>query len=234
MKHILTSTIALLLTATGLHAGTQTYEKRIQEPVTEVSGGPYWAVFGGVNAEQSGDLNSTRNRLGRFSNEYQSETGWFGGLKLGYEYPTSGGVQFAAEVEALYSRLDAEARSTSGGFTLRTSGEISAAALLVNGLIKFKPLGPVRPYIGAGAGVAHLWLKNTDSTVSIGGTRIGSLPRGDAEDWTFAYQGIAGLDWQVNERWSIFTEYKALVFHDAIGIENYLNHLVGVGVRVKF
>ncbi len=211
-QQIVTSTIALLITATGLHAGTQTYDKRIKEPVTEVSGGPYWAIFDGVNAGQFGDLNNASNRLGRFSKDYQFEIGWFGGLKVGYGYPATNSVQVAAEVEALYGRLHAEAQSTSGGFTLRTSDEISAAALLVNGLIKFRLIGPVRPYIGAGAGVAHLWLRNTDSTVSFHGTKLGSLPRNDSEDWTFAYQGIAGLDWQVNERWSIFTEYKAPAF----------------------
>ncbi len=234
MKNITTSTLALLLSVGGLHAGTAHYEKQINQPIATVDGGRYWALFGGVNADQSADINDSSNRLGRFSNELESDTGYFGGIKLGYEYPSDGWAALALEVEALYMKLDAEASSKSGGFSLRTSGEISAAVFMANALVKFRPIGPIRPYIGGGVGVAHLWLKNTDSVVTLNGTRIGTLAREDAEDWTLAYQGIAGFDWQINERWSFFTEYKALVFHDAVGIERFLNHLVGIGVRVGF
>jgi hypothetical protein len=52
--------------------------------------------------------------------------------------------------------------------------------------------------------------------------------------WTFAYQGIGGIDWYVTDSFTIYTEYKALVFHDAVGLENYLHHQVGLGLRFKF
>jgi opacity protein-like surface antigen len=234
MKLIIIPAFALLLAAGAAHAGPTQYDKQIREPIATVNGGRYWALFGGVNANQSADINDSSNRLGKFRNELDSDTGYFGGVKLGYEYPSTGWAAMALEVEALYTRLDAEASSKSGGFKLQSSGEISAAVFMANALVKFRPIGPVRPYVGGGVGVAHLWLKNTDSVVTFRGTRTGTLPRDDAKDWTLAYQGIAGLDWQVTDHWSLFAEYKALVFHDAVGIDRFLNHLVGVGVRVGF
>lgn len=232
---ITTSTLALLLAA-STHAGTTTqYDKRIAEPMaTATTGGRYWALFGGVNTSQSADIVDSSNGLGRFSNDLESDTGYFGGLKLGYEFPTTCWAALALEGELLYSHLDAEASSSTRQFSLRTSGEISTAAFMANALVKFSPVWRVRPYVGAGVGVAHVWLRNTESKVTFLGQPTGNLPRKDADDWTVAYQGIAGLDWQMTERWALFTEYKAMVFHDAVGINKFLNHLVGVGVRVGF
>lgn len=235
IQNIITPAIALIVSATSLQAGTQISEKRIHEPVATVAeGGPYWAIFGGANVKQSSDNNQSRGGVGRLADEEQNELGWFAGVKWGYDFASSSRVHFALEVEGLYSKLDAETESNDGGFSLRTKGDFSAAALMVNGLIKFEPIYTIRPYIGVGAGVAYVELQDVESEVTFKGTRLANRTQQDAEDWTFAYQGIAGLDFMVNERISIFTEYKALVFHDAVGTENYINHLVGIGVRVKY
>lgn len=232
---ITTPILAILISATSVYAGTQISEKHIHQPVaTVVEGGPYWAIFGGANVKQSSDNNETRGSVGRLADEEQNELGWFGGLKWGYDFGSEYRHRFVLEVEGLYSHLDAETESNDGGFSLRTKGDISAAALMVNGIIKFEPIWSLRPYIGVGAGVAHLWLRDNESEVTFGGVRLANRTRDDAEDWTFAYQCLAGLDWQLNDRISIFTEYKALVFHDAVGTENYLNHLVGIGLRFNY
>ncbi len=235
IQNIITPVIALIISATSLHAGTQISEKRVHEPVVSVvDGGPYWAIFGGANVKQSSDNNQRRGSVGRLADEEQNELGWFGGLKWGYDFGSRYSHHFALEVEGLYSQLNAETESNDGAFSLRTKGDISAAALMVNGLIKFEPIWSLRPYVGVGAGVAYVWLRDNESEVTFNGTRLANRTQADAEDWTFAYQGIAGLDFQLNERTSIFTEYKALVLHDAVGAENYINHLVGIGVRVKY
>ncbi len=232
---IITPIIALIISATSVHAGTQISEKRIQEPVATVTdGGPYWAIFGGANLKQSSDNNQSRGSVGRLADEEQNELGWFGGLKWGYDFGSRYSTRFVLEVEGLYSQLEAETESNDGAFSLRTQGKISAAALMVNGIVKFEPLWSLRPYVGVGAGVAHLWLEGNESEVTFNGVRLANRRQADAEDWTFAYQGLAGVDFQLSERVSIFTEYKALVFHDAVGAENYINHLVGIGVRVKY
>ena len=235
IQNTITPILALIVSATSLHAGTQISEKRISEPVATVAeGGPYWAIFGGANVKQSSDNNQSRGGVGRLADEEQNELGWFAGLKYGYEFASPNRVRFALEGELLYSQLDAETESNDGAFSLRTKGDFSAAAFMINGLVKFEPIWSLRPYIGAGAGVAYVELQDVESEVTFKGTRLVNRTQADAEDWTFAFQGIAGLDFQLNERISIFTEYKALVFHDAVGVDNYINHLVGVGVRVKY
>ena len=235
IQNIITPIIALIISATSVHAGTQISEKHVREPMATVTdGGPYWAIFGGANVKQSSDNNQSRGGVGRLADEEQNELGWFAGLKYGYEFASPNRVRFALEGELLYSQLDAETESNDGGFSLRTKGDFSAAAFMINGLVRFEPIWSLRPYIGAGVGVAYVELQDVESEVTFKGVRLANRKQQDSEDWTFAYQGIAGLDFQLNERVSIFTEYKALVFHDAVGTENYINHLVGIGVRVKY
>lgn len=202
-----------------LQAGTS-YDKRIQEPANQSLGHPYIALFGGANVQQSAD---TVGIDGFESNN----TGWFAGLKAGYEFETQAWANAAFEFEGFYSRADADFDIAPG---VTTSGDIHAVALMANAYVKFKPMWHLRPYVGGGIGAAHLWLR--DAEVNVPG--VGKVGIPDDEGWTFAYQGIAGFDVRINEHWSVFAEYHALVFHDAIGLDNYLNHLVGGGVRFHF
>jgi len=229
------TTSLLILATTALYAGSPSYEKRMHEPATQSLGSPYWAIFGGANVQQSADIGDSRSAVGAFSSDLDSETGWFAGLKLGYDFDSEAWAHAAVEVEAFYNHVDAELRSGSGGIvSAQTAGDVHAAVVMANAFVKFKPLWHLRPYVGGGIGAAHLWLREASTEVRVGGVPVRQRRRGDAEDWTFAYQGIAGLDVWVNDRWTIFTEYHALVFHDAIGLDNYLNHLVGAGVRLRF
>ena len=234
MKKLPLLSLAFLLAALPAHAGTETYSKQIHEPASSNLGGPYWAIFGGVNVHQEADLDDTDTAFGSFSNDLDSELGWFGGLKFGYEFENRSWAQFAVELEAFYSHVDADFNADGGAFKIDSSGDIHAAVAMVNAIVKFKPVWQIRPYVGVGAGVAHLWLRDASSDIRLGDAKIGRVAHEDDEDWTFAYQGIAGIDWWVTDRWTLFTENKALVFHDGLGIDDYLNHLVGVGVRMKF
>ena len=113
---------------------------------------------------------------------------------------------------------------------------------MLNAIVKFD-LGIVKPYIGAGAGYAHVWIKDVSfNDVTVNGFDVGDFDDNGAADddsGTFAYQGIAGIDFEVSDRVDLFVEYKALVYHDLAihevgSLENYLNHLVGAGIKIKF
>jgi opacity protein-like surface antigen len=229
--------LSLIAGAAALQAGettTTSYDKGYRAPAVEAMGGPYWSIYGGVDIDQTADASDDRGDFGGSATDIEGDTGWFAGLKFGYDFDSDSWAHAAIELEAQYTRVDADFSLSGGGFSADSSGDIHAAHLMINGLVKFKPVWHLRPYIGGGVGVAHLWLRDASTEVRFGGVPIGRDVHEDAEDWTFAYQGIGGLDWYVNDRFTIYTEYKALVFHDAVGLENYLHHQVGLGVRFKF
>jgi opacity protein-like surface antigen len=227
-------TLSVIVGAASAQAGTVTYEKQVQTPAVEAMGGPYWSIYGGVDLDQTADSSDNISDFGTFAEAIDGETGWFAGIKFGYDFESDSWAHAAVELEAQYTRTDADFRVRSGGFRAEGSGDVHAAHLMLNGLIKFKPVWNIRPYIGGGIGVAHLWLRGAETDVFFNGERIGSDRHRDAEDWTLAYQGIGGIDWYVTDRFTVYTEYKALVFHDAVGLENYLHHQLGLGVRFKF
>jgi len=212
----------------------ENYSKRIQEPAAEAMGHFYWAVMGGVNIEQAADIDDINTSIGRFERGYESDASWFAGLKFGYEFESNAPVHAALELEGLYTQVDGGVNARGGIFEATSEGDIHAAAIMFNALVKFKPVWRFRPYLGAGVGVGYVDREDSDTSIRVGGRQIATRTRDGGDDFTFAYQGIAGFDWWVTDRWTLFTEYKALVFNNAVGFHNYLNHLVGLGVRVKF
>jgi OmpA-OmpF porin, OOP family len=233
MQKPLITSIALIASALTTHAG-QDYSKRIQEPATQAMGHFYWSVLGGVNIQQTADIEDVNTSIGTFDREYDSDTGWFAALKFGYEFESESPVHAALELEALYTQVEGNVRSTSGIFDAQSEGDIHGAALMLNALVKFKPVWKLRPYLGAGVGIGYVERDDVSTTVRVGATRVATGNQEGGDGYTFAYQGIAGFDWWVTDRWTIYTEYKAFVFDDAAGLENYLNHMAGVGIRVKF
>ena len=67
------------------------------------------------------------------------------------------------------------------------------------------------PYVGVGAGVEYV-TSHTDLTFNIPfhPGNVGS------QDVDFAAQALAGIDFNINRHWTLFTEYK---FVDAIGTD---------------
>lgn len=187
-------------------------------PEPEPKGGLYVAIFGGVNVHQDADTQD----VGGLEAELDSDTGWFAGAKFGYMMPVRSVIKPVFEVEGFYNGVDAnfDVNGTS------VSHDLHSGVVMFNAILKFD-LGKFQPYLGAGLGYAHAWFKNSEvNGVEVDGDEV--------DEGTFAYQGIAGLEYHVTETVGVFTEYKALVYHDLDGIENYLHHLVGVGIRLGF
>ena len=203
-------------------------------PPSEIYGsGWYGAIDIGANIYQ--DRGDTRN----FSNlngdtltiEPNNDTGFFGGVKVGYVFGTSP-VRFALEEDMFYNGWQTGADSTLvvNGVTTRSSSsiDINTGAFMTNGLLKFSS-GKLQPYIGFGIGAYY----GESAGGDFGPFHVG----GGASHADFAWQAIAGGDYYFNPKNSIFVEYKFLEYtgESDWGNSRVLGqHLLGAGWRFHF
>jgi opacity protein-like surface antigen len=223
LKTLAPSALLALLTLSA-HAGTDSKDmkdmKQVSQPV-ESDAGFYVAAYGGVNfSTDYGNRRTVISAGGANANvtpdAVHSDIGGVGGVKGGYNFesfPVCEGLRLqpAVELEGLYIGMRSKAASN-GAFNDTTS--YNNAAGLVNGIIRFKIadgfLAHFVPYVGVGAGVEYV-TAHTD--LNVGGVHAGNA--GD-QDLDFAAQALAGIDYNINRHWTIFTEYK---FIDALGTD---------------
>jgi OmpA-OmpF porin, OOP family len=147
-------------------------------------------------------------------------------------------------VEAGYSfgapkvELELGYRSNDVGNVGGTSGGSSASSLslMTNAIYDFGGMvgnGAWHPFLGAGIGAAKL----TANDVTKGGAWSYS-----GNDWQFAYQGIAGVGYDVSANWMAKLQYRYFATADyavtaangSTGSAEYKNHAVLVGLTYKF
>ena len=109
----------------------------------------------------------------------QTWTGWAVGGKVGYDF-----VGPRLELEASYGQIPTSANIPGTAI----NGKVGQLAVMANILYDFMPTSVITPYIGAGAGIAFV-----DGTSSLGSTQ-------------FAYQGILGVAYNVNEQLRFMVE----------------------------
>ena len=113
------------------------------------------------------------------NNSYQMNTGWTAGGVVGYDF-----VGPRVELEAMYrSNFGTGTVAFPNGYA-NIYGQVQQVSVMANLLYDFLPGATITPYVGAGAGIAFV-----DS--SIQGCSLCSTQ--------FAYQGIIGIGWNVNE-----------------------------------
>jgi len=225
------------LTITALLAARVEAGEYNPPPTTpsEVYGtGWYGAIDLGANIYQDrGDVRNFVNANGdTLRLDPTNDTGFFGGIKLGYVFGT-GSVRFALEEDMFYNGWKTGADSTLvvNGVTTNSSSSftINTGAFMTNGLVRFAS-GRFQPYIGFGIGC---YIAD-----SAGGTFGPFNTGGGASHADFAWQAIAGTDYYVNTRNSIFVEYKFLEytsFGADFGNNRVLGqHLLGAGWRFHF
>jgi outer membrane protein OmpA-like peptidoglycan-associated protein len=165
------------------------------------------------------------------------ETGWVGVGSIGYAWDN-----WRLEFELGYRDQTTDSISF-GGVTGTAFADVSHFSQMIN-LIWDIPLSDnFSMSLGAGVGGAFL-------NYEVGGTTgLGSFFVGDDDDYVFAYQGIAGLAYDISDRMEIFAEYRffgvdefsaaggsvqpvgAPVF---IGDDDIENHAALFGVRYHF
>lgn len=160
----------------------------------------------------------------------EGDTGGFAGLKLGWMFPDSGLLKFAVEGEALYFSAAVSGGDTFRGRDLSYEGDLSAIALMLNGFLRFD-LGAFEPYAGLGLGPVRATIKDPLFHVD------DRLQRGVGEisDWGWAWQFMLGAELMLfSDRLGLFTEYKYFSLLSVEQLEQYRQHMLGLGLRVHF
>lgn len=183
--------------------------------------GLYFGIFGGAAFGMSNGV-SALNSPPLFSAGGRATPGTaaVGGLEVGYNFrgyaldaAKSYWIQPAAQFEAFYLGQATESGSLTGGVagapgisSYQFGSNLNMGVFLVDGVAKFvTPIGLV-PYIGGGVGGAYL----ASSGTSFVGPAGNLLSSGSYSQGAFAGQGLAGLQYNFGEHWSIFAEYKIL------------------------
>jgi len=187
------------------------------------SNGWYVSLEGGANwvGDWDHQVNTTTLQTASF------DTGWAVLASVGYAF----GNNWRAELEAGYRSNNLDTIITSGGSPLATTGDLSEASFMANVLYDIRlgdKLG-LSLGVGAGADFAQLELLN----------------QGSDEDWNFAYQGIAGLNYALGRQTTAFVNYRYFRAHDAsfdytsqggdvLSGDDFQKHTVTLGLRYAF
>lgn len=203
-------------------------------PPPEIYGaGWYGAIeLGGNIWQDNGDTRTFTDVNGdSLVIEPNDDTGFFGGVKIGYVFGT-GSVRFALEEDMFYNGWQSGANSalTINGVTTTNSRslDINSGVFLTNGILRFGS-GKFQPYIGAGIGAYY--------AESAGGTFGPFNLEGGGSHADFAYQAIVGADYYFNPKMSMFLEYKWLEYtnqNEWREDRDFGQQLLGVGMRFHF
>lgn len=90
-----------------------------------------------------------------------------------------------------------------------------------------------RPYFGVGAGGTQVWFRNTTLTTKVPGTLPTSAPF-SVDEFTLSWQIYGGLEYQVNDKFSIYAEYRTLHHTDLSLISDYSADFFVAGMRLRY
>ena len=156
-----------------------------------------WYVGGFVTPYTDADDIEFGTALGTVTTTFEGDMG-FGGVVAGREIGSW-------RVEGEWSARDFEVEDhILGGAALPgPTGSLDASSYMVNAIYDFNRDGTVAPYLGAGAG----WTE-----VELDDFGVAPVPQVLSDDDSgFAYQLIAGLGFNLGERWNLFVDYRLLV-----------------------
>ncbi|MDZ4738376.1 MAG: outer membrane beta-barrel protein [Alphaproteobacteria bacterium] len=153
------------------------------------------------------------------------DTGWAVLASVGYAFEGNWRTEF--EVGYRSNNIDA---LTSGGGPITTTGDLWEGSFMVNALYDIRLGDKLGLSLGVGAG-------GDFADLSVNGGFAGS-----ADDWTFAYQGIAGLNYAIGRQTSAFINYRYFRAHEPefsfaaqggpnINGDDFQKHTVTFGLR---
>lgn len=156
--------------------------------------GAYIGAEGGANWQNGQSLQQNGGNVG----DLKFKTGWVGGVTGGYGF--SNGLR--PELELDYRRNDLKEAGNGFGST-GASGFENADTAMANLWYDFKaPTGffsVVHPYLGGGAGGARVAARSP---------AIGGVQGGNAYDTVFAYQGGAGIGFDLTPHLTVSADYR--------------------------
>ena len=115
------------------------------------------------------------------------DSGLLSGFALGYRFDR----RWSAELEYTYRTNDIDSIEQSGS-TFASGGDYASVAILANAFYHFRPGERLRPYVGAGVGL----LQEIDADLE--SSSVEASDRGG-----FAWQVMAGVDYQLSDRWNL-------------------------------
>ena len=113
-----------------------------------------------------------------------------------------------AEAEIAYRQYDVDSLTVtnagdvsglSTGTAVTVSGDVTALALMANGLYDFETDWLVTPFVMGGIGTAMVVANDVKS---------GTVKIADDGAWVFAYQFGAGVSYAFDKRWSLEASYR--------------------------
>lgn len=194
---------------------------------------PYVSLRGGVSMAEKSRLESAESG---FAGHSSHDTGWAAGAAVGYDF---GGVRLEAELSRHENGIDDYGIENAGGFAMARgtnpgdSGKTRATNLMANLYYDIDFGAPLKPYLGFGMGASRINFNNY---------RTGATAFLDDSKTVFAYQGIAGLRYEISRQLDLTVDYRYFNAEnpnlvDALGrgLEgDYTTHLVMVGLSWKF
>lgn len=152
----------------------------------------YMGADAGVNFLQDGDVK------GEGSTDTVKS-----GSDTGYAVQVHGGYGFKASSFGT-PRLEGELAYRSSGLKSLTdvdgklSGHTSSLSLMANGVYQFLPKSKWHPFVGAGIGMSRIGA----DWQSVDGKLV------DDTDIVFAYQGFAGVSYDMAKNWELSAQYR--------------------------
>ncbi len=175
-------------------------------PLSAIAGdGFYIGLEGGANfaENQRFKLNGDDSGLQLFADGTQVannrfKTGYVTGLTMGYSTPSG----LRPEIELNYRRDKMKTRAQTAGDTLfSVSGHEENESAMANLWLDFFKSGSVHPYIGAGAGASRIDLRDA---------KLDRFELDDEDDIVFAYQGGAGIGFDLGDHLTMSLDYRYL------------------------
>ncbi len=189
--------------------------------------GPFYVgVFGGLVMPQDLDQQGV--------GDVSLDESWAIGVKGGYIIPQVKALAVELEYTYLADQDYDETLEYINGFTLGHDGDFSAHNLMVNFLIRC-PREKIKPYVGFGLGMSIGTFKENVKFDS------DSFKNIDDDDAAFAWQLIAGVNFEITQNWSADLAYKYFnseyEFSDVDGVAGDVraeNHLITLGINYHF
>jgi outer membrane protein OmpA-like peptidoglycan-associated protein len=189
--------------------------------------GAYVGVLGGLNlledSEPSGPLGGYK---------IEADPGWAAGVRGGYQMG-----RFRVELEATFRKNTVDtfqnlSNPTPGlpapGGKVDGNGVIWSVATMLNGIYDIPTNWRITPYVGGGVGAVYLRHEDVGN---------GTVRVANDDDWAFAWQALAGFQYEIDPRLTASIDYRYFRAVDAkIGDDTdtkYRNHTVMVGLTYR-
>jgi outer membrane protein OmpA-like peptidoglycan-associated protein len=185
--------------------------------------GWYVSVEGGADWVQDSDFVNHFVGKSSFADRYSYKTGWAALASLGYSFNS----HWRVEGEVGYRSNDVD-QMFFAGHPSNVNGTLKELTLMANAIYDIPLTEKLDFSIGAGIGADNARLKS-------------NVPANHFSDdtWDFAYQGIAGLNYQIGRRSQLFLNYRYLTVEsptfthgpNEYDFDDLHKHTVTIGLR---